>query len=158
MAYRSFSLIPGITDNLFSDRFDRMDRLFSRLTGDVPLTDTPAYNLSQPDDNHYHLTISVPGYQEGELEILLQNGLLTINGKHKKNQQDLNEKKCNFLHKGISCENFSLSFNLHNRIKVQSANLEYGLLKLILEYEIPEAEKPYKIKIGQKNNHVIEQK
>lgn len=150
MSYRSFSLIPGITDSLFSDRFDRMDKLFSRLTGDTPLSDSPAYNLIQTDDTHYHLTVSVPGYQEKNLNILLQNGQLTITGKHDVMPKEKNHVK--WLHKGILEDNFSLSFHLHNRLKVQSANLDYGLLKLQLEYEIPEDEKPQKISIGKTNN------
>ncbi|WWO95265.1 MAG: Hsp20 family protein [Candidatus Dasytiphilus stammeri] len=153
MTYRSaFSLIPGIiTDNLFSDRLDRMDRLFSRLTGDTPLSDSPCYNLIQIDDNHYSLTISVPGYKEKDLDITLQNGQLTITGKHEcknkgKNKED--RKNVRWLHKGFSsADQFSLSFNLHNRVKVQSAVLENGLLKLELEYEIPEEHKPHKITI-----------
>ena len=30
---RSFSLFPALSDNLLSNRFDQMDRLFSQLTG-----------------------------------------------------------------------------------------------------------------------------
>lgn len=149
MTYRSFSLIPGITDNLFSDRLDRMDKLFTRLTGDIPLSNSPAYNLIQTDDTHYHLTVSVPGYQEKNLNILLQNGQLIITGKHELKKENTHVK-C--LHKGILCDDFSLSFNLHNRLKVQTANLDYGLLKLELEYEIPEHEKPQTISIGKTNN------
>lgn len=163
MTYRSFSLIPGITDNLFSDRFDRMDRLFSRLTGDVPLSDSPCYNLIQMDENHYSLTVSVPGYKEKELDITLQNGQLTITGKHDckdKGKMKEDRKNVKWLHKGISCDEFSLSFNLHNRVKVQSALLENGLLKLELEYEIPEEHKPQKITIENKvdsnsNNRIM---
>lgn len=162
MTYRSFSLIPGITDNLFSDRFDRMDRLFSRLTGDVPLSDSPSYNLIQIDETHYSLTVSVPGYKEEDLDILLQNGQLTISGKHEckgKDQGKMTEDRKNvkWLHKGICLDEFSLSFNLNNRVKVQSALLENGLLKLELEYEIPEEYKPQKITIESHNNNRIMQ-
>ncbi|WWP00611.1 MAG: Hsp20 family protein [Candidatus Dasytiphilus stammeri] len=157
MVYRSFSVIPGITDNIFSDRFDRMDKLFSRLTGDAPLSDFPSYNLFQTNENHYHLIVSVPGYKEKELDISLQNGQLTISGKHEK-ESSKDKSHVKWLHQGISCDDFSLSFNLHNRVKVQSANLENGLLKLELKYEIPEEEKPQKINIGKidDKNHVIE--
>ncbi|HEI8865039.1 Hsp20 family protein [Serratia sp. AKBS12] len=155
MAYRPFSLIPTITDNLFSDRFDRMDRLFSRLTGDAPLSDTPSYNLIQRDDTHYELTVSVPGFQESELDIAVQNTQLTISGKR---ETSSNDEQIKWLHRGISQSAFTLSFSLSNRIKVGSANLSNGLLQLSLEYEVPEEEKPQRIAIssGGREGNVLE--
>lgn len=58
MAYRSFSLIPALSNHLLSDRFSQMDNLFSRLTGETPVADTPASNLLQKDKVHYELTLS----------------------------------------------------------------------------------------------------
>ncbi|WP_442890807.1 hypothetical protein [Arsenophonus sp. PmNCSU2021_1] len=49
MVYRSFSLIPMLSDNLLSDRFTQMDKLFSRITGEKPLSEMPTYNLYQKD-------------------------------------------------------------------------------------------------------------
>lgn len=158
MIYRPLSIIPELTSNLFSDRFDRMDRLFSRLTGDEPLSDAPAYNLVQRDDTHYELTISVPGYQEDELEVSLQNNQLSVSGKQTETQKGTPEND-KWLHHGISRRDFTLSFNLHNRIKVQSASLSLGLLKLTLEREIPEEEKPQRISIETNNqNRILEHK
>ncbi|MEX3098795.1 Hsp20 family protein [Serratia ureilytica] len=160
MAYRPLSLIPGITSSLFSDRFDRMDNLFSRLTGEQPLADSPAYNLLQQDETHYTLTVSVPGYHDNELDISVQNNQLTISGKRDESaHQDV--QKGHWLHQGIRQNDFTLGFTLHNRVKVQSASLDKGLLTLKLEYEIPEEEKPQRISISNQSddeNRVIEHK
>lgn len=43
MALRSFSAFPSLADSVFSDRFSRIDRLFSQLTGDTPVSATPPY-------------------------------------------------------------------------------------------------------------------
>lgn len=147
MIYRPLSLIPELTDSLFSDRFDRMDKLFSRLTGDVPLSDTPSYNLVQRDESHYQLTLSVPGYREDEIDISVRNNQLTISGRHEEKQEEDPQAQEKWLHRGFSRSNFTLSFNLHNRINVQSAELNQGLLTLQLEYEVPEEEKPQRIAI-----------
>ncbi|MGP1933900.1 MAG: Hsp20 family protein, partial [Arsenophonus sp. NC-XBC3-MAG3] len=76
MAYRSFSLIPAFSNHLLSDRFTQIDNLFSRLTGENPLTDTPAYNLLQKDKEHYEMTVSIPGYTQDELDISVLNNHL----------------------------------------------------------------------------------
>ncbi|ORS78115.1 heat-shock protein, partial [Escherichia coli] len=52
MALRTLSALPVFADSLFSDRFNRIDRLFSQLTGDTPVTATPAYDLQKRDANN----------------------------------------------------------------------------------------------------------
>lgn len=162
MSYRSFSLIPELSSNLLSDRFTQIDSLFSRLTGEKPLVDTSAYNLLQKDKEHYELIVSVPGYQQDELDVSVFNNQLTIKGMHDVEQNETSDEKdsIKWLHKGIKKNAFSLRFNLDHRIKIQSANLAQGLLTLEFTYDIPEEEKPQKIKIGQKPEaaRVIEQK
>ena len=49
---RSFSLFPTLSDSLLSNRFDQMDRLFSQLTGNRPLTSEHPYNLKQINESN----------------------------------------------------------------------------------------------------------
>lgn len=153
MVYRSFSLIPAFSNNLLSDRFTQMDNLFSRLTGEKPLGETPAYNLLQKDKEHYEMMVSVPGYKQDELDISVLNNQLTISGKPKVEETDANEEKdgIKWLHQGIRKSEFSLSFSLEHRITIQQAHLDKGLLILQFIYDIPEKEKPQKIAIGIQN-------
>lgn len=81
MALRTLSAFPGFADSVFSDRFNRIDRLFSQLTGDTPVSASPAYDLKKVDGNHYLLTLSVPGWKEDELEIETVGGNLHVSGK-----------------------------------------------------------------------------
>jgi len=145
MSYHSFSLVPGLYDDMFSDRFKQIDNMFSRLTGEKPISDIPSYDLIQKNENNYQLIINTAGYKEENLDILVHNNKLTITGKYK---EDINNKgNYKWLHKGIKKNNFSLSFNLDNRIKVKQAKIILGLLTLDFEYEIPEQEKPRKVEI-----------
>ncbi|CAL4326025.1 Hsp20 family protein [Buchnera aphidicola] len=145
MSYHSFSLVPGLYEDMFSDRFKQIDNMFSRLTGEKPISDIPSYDLIQKNENNYQLIINTAGYKEEDLDILVHNNKLTITGKYKENIDNKDNYK--WLHKGIKRNSFSLSFNLDNRIKVKQAKIVLGLLTLDFEYEIPEQEKPRKVEI-----------
>ncbi|MEQ4673476.1 Hsp20 family protein [Providencia vermicola] len=145
---RSFSLFPTLSDNLLSNRFDQIDRLFSQLTGNRPLTSEHPYNLKQIDDTHYQLTVSVPGYKEGDLTVSMKGGTLCIQGEQ---STELNNDSEKWIHKGITQNRFSLEFNLGKNVKIESAELSSGLLALDIEYEIPEEEKTQVIAIENKD-------
>lgn len=152
MTYRSFSLIPTFSNSLLTDRFTQMDTLFSRLTGEKPLSDTPAYNLLRNGEQH-ELTISVPGYMQDELDVSVLNNQLTVRGKPniEKTEETEENQSIKWLHHGIRKGDFSLSFTLEHRITILQANLANGLLMLHFIYDIPEQEKPKQITIGIQN-------
>ncbi|ANZ22755.1 heat-shock protein [Buchnera aphidicola (Diuraphis noxia)] len=150
MSYRSVSFIPNFNDHdIFSNRFNQIDKMFSTLTGEKPISDTPAYNICQINEVEYELILSIPGYEEKELDISVHNNQLSIRGK--KEHQETHDKKNEikkWLHKGIIFNNFSVSFNLDHKIQVKKAELYLGLLKLTFSCNIPETEKPKKISIN----------
>ncbi|HGJ5876611.1 MAG TPA: Hsp20 family protein [Arsenophonus sp.] len=117
-----------------------MDKLFRQITGEKPLSDIPAYNLYQKDKENLDLTVTVPGYQQHELDISVLNNKLTIRGKSEtEKEKGSNDSKTEkWLHKGIEKKGFSMSFDLDHRIKIQNTNLADGLLTLTFNYEIPE--------------------
>lgn len=148
MSYRTFSLIPEYNNNIFSERFDQIDKMFSTITGEKPISDIPSYNLIQMDENLYQLEINIPGYQDKDLDISVHNNKISIVGKKNIDlKQNNSEKKIKWLHHGIKNNNFSINFNLNYKIKVKKAELNLGLLKIEFEYSIPEEEKPKKITI-----------
>ncbi len=148
---RPFSLFPVISDNLLSNRFDQIDRLFSQLTGSKPISSpVQTYNLKQVDDSHYELTVSVPGYQESDLNVSLKGGRLVVEGKKEEKIQEKNEK---WIHQGISQGQFSLQFDLGKNVKIEKADLSSGLLSIGIEYELPEEEKPRVIAIENKDKN-----
>ncbi|MBK4765435.1 MAG: Hsp20 family protein (plasmid) [Pantoea sp. Brub] len=154
MTYRSFSLMPTLGNSIFSDRFTQMDNLFSRLTGEKPINETPPYNLKKNKDK-YELVVSVPGFLKNELDVSVLNNQLIINGKPNVDNKETNnndkESVNKWLHQGIQKNEFSISFNLEYRINIKNSSLNNGLLTIQFTYDIPEQEKPKKINIGMQN-------
>ncbi|VYU80831.1 Hsp20 family protein [Metakosakonia massiliensis] len=151
MALRTLSAFPGIADSVFSDRFNRIDRLFSQLTGDAPVSSLPAYDIQKTDEHNFLLTLSVPGWKEDELEIETVGGSLHVSGKQVENSE---QKEENWLYRGIRRADFRLSFSLPEHARVSNAKLESGLLHITVYQEIPESEKPRKIAIENKQQAI----
>ena len=103
----------------------------------------PPYNIEVVEENNYAITVAVAGFKESELNIQVENGILTVQGKKESEQ---GEKT--FLHQGIANRSFERKFNLADHIEVVGADLQDGLLKVNLVKEIPEAMKPKSIAIN----------
>ncbi|WLI78885.1 Hsp20 family protein [Kosakonia sp. H02] len=144
MALKTLSALPGFSDSIFADRFNRIDSLFSQLTGNAPVAALPAYDLKKVDANNYLLNVSVPGWKEDELEIETVGGNLHISGKRDESES---QDEQGWIYKGIRRSDFRLSFSLPEHAKVSNAKLESGLLQVTIYQEIPESEKPRKIAI-----------
>lgn len=103
----------------------------------------PPYNIEVTGENRYAITLALAGFDESELDIQTEKGVLTIRGR-KANQEGTRQ----FLHQGIAFRSFERKFNLADHVEVASAELRHGLLTVRLIREIPEAAKPRKIAIG----------
>lgn len=103
----------------------------------------PPYNIEVVEENNYAITVAVAGFKESELNIEVENGVLTVRGK-----KEGDEPQRNFLHQGIANRSFERKFNLADHIEVIDADLADGLLTVFLKKEIPEAMKPRKIAIN----------
>ena len=93
-------------------------------------------------DDHYRIVMAVAGYGENDLSIEVHNQTLIISGKLTKRDEGLE-----YLHRGISEQDFSRKFQLAEYVKVADAHLEDGLLTIDLERIVPEEMKPRKIRI-----------
>ena len=114
----------------FDDLFDRLfDMEVNTSSG------YPPYNIIKSDDYNYHIEIA---------EVELSDGVLTVRSKIK--DQKANETQ-NIIHQGISQRNFVRKFTLSDEIRVKSADLNDGMLKIKLEKVIPEHKKPKLITI-----------
>ena len=103
----------------------------------------PPYNIEVIEENNYAITIAVAGFKESELDIQVENGVLTVQGK-----KQAKKEAQTFLHQGIANRSFERKFNLADHIEVVSADLQDGLLSVGLVKEIPEAMKPKSIAIN----------
>lgn len=106
-------------------------------------TNYPPHNIEQVGADLYRLTLAVAGFSRSEIEVIVQHGVLTVQGN--KRQQDPAPQ---YLHRGIAFRDFTRQFKLGEHVEVVNASLDDGLLVIDLERKMPEAQKPRKISIG----------
>ncbi|UVK76683.1 MAG: small heat shock protein IbpB [Sodalis sp. Fle] len=124
------------------------DKLANNMHGGQDGLSFPPYNIEKGDDNHYRITLALAGFKQKELSIELEGPLLTIKGK-----PALEDKKVQYLHQGLVCEEFSLGFTLAEHMIVKQADFTNGLLNIDLERHIPESLQPRRIAISDNQLH-----
>lgn len=124
--------------------FDRLASLLdSALRTDSVTPGYPPYNIEMLSENRYAITLAVAGFEQSELDLMVEKGVLTVRGKKAK------EEERRYLHQGIANRAFERKFNLADYVEVTGADLHNGLLTISLVKEIPEAMKPRTITINQ---------
>ena len=124
--------------------FDRMGSLLDNaLRSQKESSGFPPYDIEATGENRYAITLAVAGFEESELDIQVEKGVLRVRGK----KADDGEEK-SWLYRGIANRSFERKFNLADHIEVSGADLKNGLLTVSLIKEIPEAMKPRSIAIG----------
>lgn len=124
--------------------FDRLASLLDSVHQNNHSSGYPPYNIEATDENEYAITIAVAGFDESELNIQTERGVLTVRGEKAKDDK----KDRNFLYQGIATRTFERKFQLADHVEVVNADLNNGMLTISLVKEIPEAMKPKRIAIG----------
>jgi molecular chaperone IbpA len=122
------------------------DRLFDYLesASRAEQDNYPPFDIEKLSDDSYRITLAVAGFKRDEIEIVAHQNTLTITGRRNEDRA----KDGNFLHVGIANRAFERRFQLADFVRVSSADLADGLLRIELQREVPEAMKPRKIDIG----------
>ena len=123
--------------------FDRLNNLFDAALHIDEAPSYPPYNIEKLDADRYSITMAVAGFGEADVEVLVKDNTLTVNGKI----GDAEEAK-SYLYRGIAGPAFNRSFQIADHIKVTGAELDNGLLHIELIREIPEEMRPRRIAIG----------
>lgn len=132
--------------------FDHLASLInSAMRSEGALNGYPPYNIEMIEDDRYAITIAVAGFEQGELDIDVEKGILTVRGKK------ASEESHKYLYQGIANSTFERRFNLAEHVEVTGAKLNNGLLTINLVKEIPEAMKPRKISIDQTSEAIEHQ-
>ena len=133
------------------DRLANMMDTASKLEGG---SGYPPYNIEQTGENAFAIELAVAGFSEDDLEIEVQENVLTVSGKRERAEE---EGERTFLHRGIAERSFERRFHLADHVQVREAELKNGMLTVKLEREVPEAKKPRQIAInGQSKAKLIE--
>ncbi len=125
--------------------FDRLFDMLETTARQSGSENYPPFNLERISDDQYRITIAVAGFKPNEIEITAQQNLLLVAGKKVESQDN---ETAQMLHLGIANRGFERRFELADFVRVDSADLNDGLLVIVLVREVPEAMKPKKIAIG----------
>ncbi|MEN5089225.1 Hsp20 family protein [Pseudomonas protegens] len=136
----AFSLAPLFRSSV---GFDRFNDLFESALRNEPGSSYPPYNVEKHADDEYRIVIAAAGFQEEDLELQVEKGVLTVSG----GKRDANEG-VTYLHQGIAQRAFKLSFRLADHIEVKAAALSNGLLNIDLLRVVPEEAKAKRIPIN----------
>ncbi len=123
--------------------FDRLFDLLENQRGAGSGDNYPPFNIERRGEDAYRITVAVAGFKPADIEITAQQNLLVVQGK-KGDEASASQ----FLHVGIAQRGFERRFELADFVRVESANLEDGLLIVDLVREVPEAMKPKKVPVG----------
>ncbi len=144
--FREFSVLQDRMDRLFSNVFDRgLGFLTPELAEGEFVPSADVYE----DDNSIHLNVEVPGVEEKNLSITIENNILTVKGERK---PEKDEKGENFLRQERSYGKFSRSFTLPGSVDLDRVNANYvnGVLQIELAKRAEARPKQIKVNIGQK--------
>jgi molecular chaperone IbpA len=107
----------------------------------------PPYNIKKVEDNKYVIELAVAGFGKQDIEVTMQDGVLTVKGQTTLDTLTKDGIDVTYLHKGIADRAFTRQFSLADTIEIKNAELINGMLKLWLENIIPDTKKPRKIDI-----------
>ena len=123
--------------------FDRLASLLAETQRQSPGSNGyPPYNIERVEENRYAITLAVAGFEQDELSIQSEQGVLTVQGAKKEAKE-----ASAYLYQGIATRTFERRFNLADFVEVRGAQLKNGLLVIDLVKELPEAMKPRRIEI-----------
>ena len=135
----------------FSTLQDRMNRLFRDSYGDreEALTTSsfaPAVDVYE-DDHNLTLKIEVPGIDEKDIDVRVENNVLTVHGERKFEKE---EKEENFRRVERQYGSFTRSFTLPNTVDTDrvQANYEKGILKIQLAKKAEAKPKQIKVNVS----------
>ena len=117
------------------------DELFSKFSDMTKAAGYPPYNIKKTGDNTYVIEMAVAGFGRQDIELVLEEGVLTIKGELK------TDEKNDYLFKGIADRAFTRKFTLADTIEIRNADMLNGMLRVWLERLIPEHKKSKKIEI-----------
>jgi len=113
----------------FEDTFRRLTDMGTSIQKTVT-SNFPPFNIVKNKENSYTIELAVAGFGRSDLDITMNDGVLTIAG-HTQNEKVGDES--NFLYKGIAERAFTRAFTVADTVKIRNAELVNGMLKIYLD-------------------------
>jgi HSP20 family protein len=137
----------------FSTLQDRMNSLFRQTYGpegrDESLTTSsfaPAVDVYE-DEHQVTLKIEVPGVDEKDIDVRIENNVLTVHGERKFEKEENEE---NFRRVERQYGSFTRTFTLPNTVDAENVQASYdkGILKIALPKKAEAKPKRIKVNVG----------
>jgi HSP20 family protein len=141
----------------FSDLRQTMDRLFdegfSRPWRFLPSDQEATFPIEVSETDHeVEIKASLPGIDPNEVEITIQNDVLTVRGEHKEATED---KKREYYRREVRYGGFHRSLALPTSVDSEKAEAEFKNGMLYLRLPKAEAVRPKQIKVKGANGATL---
>jgi HSP20 family protein len=135
--------------NVLQDRMNRLFRESLREGQDESLSTSgfaPAVDVYE-DEHNVTLKIEVPGIDEKDIDVRIENNLLTVHGERKIEKE---EKEENYRRVERQYGGFTRTFTLPNTVDTDSVSATYdkGVLKIRLAKKAEAKPKQIKVNVG----------
>jgi HSP20 family protein len=134
----------------FSTLQDRMNRLFRESQG--PEESLTTSSFAPPvdvyeDEHNVTLKIEVPGIDEKDIDVRIENNVLTVHGERKFEKE---EKEENYRRVERQYGSFTRTFTLPSTVEAEKveANYDKGMLKIALPKKAEAKPKQIKVNVG----------
>ena len=112
------------------------DETFQRLESIATAgSNYPPYNVINGPDGRTSLEIALAGFSGDDIEVSTERNVLNVSAYPKK------EKEQNYKHRGIASRSFKRQWQMGADVEVKEVSFQDGLLTVVLEKYIPEAQK-----------------
>jgi HSP20 family protein len=140
--FREFSTLQDRMNRLFQDSFSQPGREESLTTSQF----APAVDVYE-DEHNITLKIEVPGVDEKDIDIRVENNTLTVHGERKFEKE---EKEENYRRVERQYGSFTRSFTLPNTVDSENIAADYdkGVLKIRLAKKAEAKPKQIKVNVG----------
>ena len=139
--FREFSTLQDRMNRLFRDSFSEGREETLTTSSFAPAVDV------YEDEHNVTLKIEVPGIEEKDIDVRIENSTLTVHGERKFEKE---EKEENYRRVERQYGSFTRSFTLPNTVDTEkvSANYDKGILKIQLAKKAEAKPKQIKVNVG----------
>ncbi len=140
--FREFTTVQDRLNRLFRESYGPEGREESLITsGFAPPVDV------YEDEHNVTLKIEVPGIDEKDMDVRIENNVLTVHGERKFEKE---EKEENFRRVERQYGSFTRTFTLPTTVDAEkvSANNDRGILKIVLPKKAEAKPKQVKVNVG----------
>src|SRR3989441_8270885 len=139
--FREFTTLQDRMNRLLRDSFGSESQETLASTSFAPAVDV------YEDEHNVTLKIEVPGIDEKDIDVRIENNTLTVHGERKFEKE---EKEENFRRVERQHGSFTRSFTLPNTVDSEkvSANYDKGVLKITLAKKAEAKPKQIKVNVG----------